>query len=339
MSEATEIPPPAQMFQMVTGAWTAQAIGVAAELGVADVLGDGPRAVEEIAAAVDADAPTLYRLLRALADRGVFSELDGRRFALTELGRTLRADVPGSMRAWAVMLARPFHLAAWSGLTGSVRTGEPAFDRVHGQGAFEYLAANPEDGRILNDAMTAASAGAIAPAVAAYDFGAYGKVVDVGGGQGALIAAILAAYPEVQGVLFDLPNVIADAGGPLAAAGVAARCDLAGGDFFTEMPSGGDAYVLSNVLHDWDDDRCEKILASCRGAMTPGGRLLLVEAVLPDGPEPNEAKWVDLEMLVMGSGRQRTEGEYRDLFARTGFTLTRVIRTGAPFDLVEATAD
>lgn len=338
MSDPSAIPPPARVYELATGAWVSQALGVAAELGVADVLAGGPRPVGEIAAEVGADASTLYRLLRALADRQVFTELDGQRFALTEVSEVLRSGVPGSMRAWAVMLARPFHQAAWSGLADSVRTGEPAFDRVHGRPAFDYLAANPEDGRVLNEAMTSASAGAIAPTVAAYDFGAYGKVVDVGGGQGALIAAILAAYPGVHGVLFDLPNVIADAGGPLEDAGVARRCDLVGGDFLTEVPSGGDAYVLSNILHDWDDDRAERILATCRAAMNPGGRLLLVEAVLPDGPAPNEAKWIDLEMLIMGSGRQRTEGEYRRLFGRTGFALTRVAPTPAPFDLVEAVA-
>jgi len=332
----TEIPPSARMFDLVTAGWTAQAIGVAAELGVPDAVAAGARPVEEIATEVGADAQTLYRLLRALAGRGIFAELAGRRFAPTELSETLRTGVPGSMRAWAVMLAAPFHQAAWSGLAHSVRTGEPAFDHVHGQGAFAYLTAHPDDGRVLNDAMTAASAGAMASVVAAYDFGAYGTVVDVGGGQGALIAAILAAYPDVHGVLFDLPGVIADAGGPLADAGVESRCDLVGGDVFAGAPSGGDVYVLSNVLHDWDDDSCVRILAACHTAMNPGGRVLLAEAVLADGPGPDQTKWFDLEMLVMGTGRQRTEEEFRKLFGRAGFALTRIVPTGAPFDLVEA---
>jgi hypothetical protein len=338
MPEQALPPPPARMYELTTGAWVAQAISVAASLGVADELVAGPRPVDEIAKAVDADPPTLYRLLRALADAQVLRQLDGRRFGLTPLGELLRADAPGSMRDWALFVGRPFHVQVWADLLESVRTGTPAFDRVHGREAFDYFAANPDDGATLNNAMTAASAQFIAPAVGAYDFGSFGTVVDVGGGHGALLAAVLAAGPRVHGVLYDQPHVIAGAGRPLEEAGVADRCELIGGDFFQSVPPGGDAYLLSNVIHDWDDDRSVQILANCRAAMNADGRVLLGEAVLPDGPEPHPATWIDLEMLVMGAGRQRTEEEYRALFRRAGLRLTRVVPSHEMFDLVEAVA-
>ena len=333
----SETPPPhARMYELTTGAWVTQAISVAAALNVADELAAGPRPVDEIAKAVDADAPTLYRLLRALADIQVFQRLDGRRFGLTPLGELLRADVPGSMRDWAVFMGRPFHVQAWADLLRSVRTGAPAFDRVHGREAFNYLAANPDEGAALDNAMTAASAQFIAPVVGAYDFSAFGTVVDVGGGHGALLAAVLAANPHVQGVLYDQPHVIAGAGRPLDEAGVADRCEFIGGDFFQSVPPGGDVYLLSNIVHDWDDERSIKILANCRAAMNDDARLLLGEAVLPDGTEPHPATLIDLEMLVMGPGRQRTQEEYRALFRLAGLRLTRVVPTHAMFDLVEA---
>jgi O-methyltransferase domain/IclR helix-turn-helix domain len=325
----------ARMYELTTGAWVSQAIYVAAGIGVADRLAAGPRPVTEIAEETGTHAPTLYRLLRALADIGVFAELDGRRFALTGLGELLRGDVPGSMRSWAMMLGRPFHLRVWADLAESLRSGEPAFERVHGQSGFEYLRDHPEDGQVLNEAMTAASAQFIAPVVDSYDFGVFKTVVDVGGGQGALLAAVLAANPGVHGVLFDQPHVISGAGRPLEDAGVADRCERVGGDFFDSVPT-GDAYLLSNVLHDWDDERCAAILASVREAMNDDGRVLLGEAVLPDAVAPHPAKWIDLEMLVMGGGRQRTEREYRELFHEAGLRLTRVIPTHVMFDLVEA---
>jgi hypothetical protein len=338
MPEQALPPPPARMYALTTGAWVTQAISVAAALSVADELAAGPRPVDEIAKAVDADPPTLYRLLRALADMQVFQQLDGHRFGLTPLGELLRADVPGSMRDWAIFMGRPFHVHVWADLLESVRTGAPAFDRVHGREAFDYFAANPDDGAALDNAMTAASAQFIAPVVGAYDFSAFGTVVDVGGGHGALLAAVLAANPEVNGVLYDQPHVIAGAGRPIEEAGVADRCEFIGRDFFQSAPPGGDVYLLSNIVHDWDDERSVQILANCRAAMNDDGRLLLGEAVLPDGTEPHPATWIDLEMLVMGAGRQRTEEEYRALFRRADLRLTRVVPTHAMFDLVEAVA-
>jgi hypothetical protein len=331
-------PPRAQMMQLTWGSMVSQAISVAAGLGVADALADGPRGVDDIAATVGADAPSLHRLLRALADIGVFEELGGRRFGATPLGDLLRTDAPGSLRDWAIMVGSPFHRTAWTGLLGSVRTGEPAFEQVHGASSWDHARDHPEDGRVLDAAMTVASGRSLAAIADGYDFGAAGTVVDVGGGQGALIAAILAANPGVRGVLFDLPHVVA--GQIVKEAGVGDRCEYVGGDFFEAVPAGGDVYVLANVIHDWDDEHAARILRNCSSAMNPGGRVLLGEALLPDTTEPSPAKLIDLEMLVMNvrGARQRTESECRDLFAQAGLRMSGVVGHVHPFDLVEAVA-
>jgi hypothetical protein len=338
MSDSAKPPPPVLLFRLTMGAWVTQAVSVAANLGIADALGSGPRPVDEIAETVGVDAQSLYRLMRALSDEQVFSELDGRRFALTPVSELLLTDAPGSLRSWAIMVGRPYLRDAWTDLEESIRTGETAFDRVHGQQAFDYFRANPEDGEVLNRAMTAISGRFVAEVVGSYDFSAIRKIVDVGGGQGALLAAILAANPHVHGVLYDLPHVIAAGGAPLKEAGVDDRCERIGGDFFESVPTGGDAYLLSNIIHDWDDDLSVRILANCRAALNDHGRVLLGEVVLPNTTEPHPAKWIDLQMLIMGSGRQRTEEEYRRLFQQAGLQLTKVVRSHAMFNLVEATA-
>jgi hypothetical protein len=322
-------------MELTTGTWVTQAVSVTASLGVADQLAAGPQTVEAIAAAVGADTPSLYRLLRFVADLGVLRELDGRRFASTEISELLRSDVPGSMRGWTIMAGARWHLDAWTGLTESVRTGEPAFELVHGQLAFDHFRDHPDDAAVLNAAMTSAASQQVVPVVTAYDFSGCGTVVDVGGGQGALLAAVLTAHPHLHGVLFEQPEVVAGAKALVEEADLGARCTCVGGDFFESVPPGGDAYLLSNVIHDWDDTRAVRILANCRAALGAGGRVLLVEAVLPDGPEPSPAKLVDVEMLVMGPGRQRTESELRDLLQRAGLHLSR-IHPGPIFDLVEA---
>jgi hypothetical protein len=334
----------ARMMELTTGTWISQAVSVAAELGLADAVADGPLPVDDIAKAVGADAPSLYRLMRALADVGVFEELDGRRFASTPLGELLRDDAPGSLRAWAIMVGRPFHRMAWTALGDGVRTGEPAFEQVHGAPAWEYLRDHPADGRALDAAMTTVSSRIIAPVFTEYfkerssgdDGGTTGTIVDVGGGQGGLLAAILAANPRLRGVLFDLPHVVA--GQVIGAAGLGERCACVGGDFFASVPAGGDAYVLSNIIHDWGDEAAVRILRNCRAAMNEGGRVLLGEAVLPDEIRPSRAKWMDLEMLVLNvqGARQRTRREYRDLFARAGLRLSGIGGNSDVFALVEA---
>lgn len=329
-------PAHARMQHMtVVGHVTSEAIAAAAQLCVADELTSGPRHVDEIAKAVGADATSLYRLLRFLADVGVFEELEGRRFAANELGDVLRSDVPGSMRSWATAIAVPWHRQMWGGLVAAVQTGEPAFEQVLGAPPFEYFNRHPDAGAMFAGWMTTLSSLWVVPVAVGYDFGPLATVVDVGGGQGALLSAVLAAHPHLQGVLFDQPPVVADAGPVLAEAGVADRCTVVGGDFFAAVPPGGDAYVLSSIVHDWPDAEAVQILANCRAAMDDGGRVLLVEPVLPDTPEPSGAKLIDLEMLLVLDGPGRTVGELAELLRRADLRLSDVV-AGDMFSLVEA---
>ncbi|MGH3787659.1 MAG: methyltransferase [Pseudonocardiaceae bacterium] len=333
-------PPAVTVLQLTQGALVSQAIGVFARLGVADVLAAGPRDAQQIAELVGADGSALYRLLRALGDVKIVDELKNRHFALTPLGEVLRSDVPGSLRGWATMVGMPFHRYAWTDLYETIRTGESAFDRVHGTEVFDYLAEHPEDAEIFDAAMTSFSTSETASIVNAYDFARFNTVVDVGGGRGGLLSAILAANPTVQGVLFDLPTVVAGADDEIAGAEAVDRCKVVSGDFFDSVPEGGDAYLLSNVIHDWDDDRAVQILSRCRAAMADTACVLLAEFVLAEGASPSVAKLVDLEMLVMtAGGRQRTEAEYRALFGRAGLRLTRVVPGTGKVSLVEAVPD
>jgi hypothetical protein len=326
----------ARILDLIHGAWMSQAISAAASLGVADELGEGPRSVDELAAAVDADTQSLYRLLRALADVDIFEELEGQRFALTELGGLLRSDTPGSVRSFAMLVGSTAWRGAWTGLLDSVRTGESAFERVHGQGLFEYLRAHPKLAAVFDAALTGVSRQWIAAIVDAYHFGELKKVVDVGGGNGALLAAVLTANPGVHGVLFDRPDVVAGARRLFDDAGVSGRCEFVAGDFFVSVPPGGDAYLVSNVIHDWDDARAVQILARCRAAMSEGCRLLLGEMVPPGRGVPSLTKLLDLEMLVIG-GRQRTEFEFDELFQRAGLRRSRVVPDGnGLYSIIEA---
>jgi SAM-dependent methyltransferase len=337
--EPTELPPPpARLIGLTTGAWITQAVSVAAALGIADHLTAGPRSVEQLAEAVGAHGPSLYRVLRALADVEVFEELDGRRFASTEVGDLLRSDAPVSLRAWATFVGAPFHMEALADLVGAVRTGEAAFERVHQQMAFDYFRDHPEEGTLFNQAKTGASSPAIAEVVAAYDFSGAGTVVDVGGGHGSLLAAVLQAHPHLRGVVYDLPEVVAGAKPVLDEAGVRDRASTVGGDFFVSVPTGGDVHVLANIIHDWDDERALRVLRNCRAALNPRGRVLLGEAVLPSGPEPSMAKLIDVEMLVMGSGRQRSESEYRDLLRHAGLQLSCIGPVSPLYSVIEAVA-
>jgi hypothetical protein len=331
--------PAQQMMQLLTGAWAAQAVSAAATLGVADALHRVPRPCDETAAEVGADAGALYRLLRALSGIGLVEEHDGRTFTLTDLGDLLRTDAPESLRGFAIMIGARWHRRSWTDLAESVRTGAAAFTRLFGD-SWQYMSEHPDDAEVFDRAMTAVSRSRMAPAVRAYDFSPFERVVDVGGGHGALLAAALSGHPKLRGVLFDLPHVVGSAGAPLEEAGVADRCELVGGDFFAAVPEGGDVYLLSNIVHDWDDDRAVTILANCRMAMRDGGRVVLCEAVLPEARNtPHPATLIDIEMLVMAPGaRQRTMDEYVGLFLRAGLRLSNVIANpdADPFSLVEA---
>jgi SAM-dependent methyltransferase len=324
---------------MITGSWVSQAVSAAARLGIADVLRDGPKSSEELAPAVGADARALYRLLRALTSVGVFVEDEDSRFGLTPLGAYLQSDVPGSLRAAAIYFGLEELSRAWSHLSYSVQTGQPAFDHVFGMGSFEYLERHPESGRVFHEAMTDLTRQRAAAVVAAYDFAGLKKIVDVGGGQGEFLIAVLKAHPTLTGVLFDLPAAINSAQQAIAAADLTERCTLVAGDFFAAVPRGGDAYVLSAVIHDWLDDKARAILQNCHRAMGKNGTLLLIERVLPPRAERSAtlqpyASLVDLMMMVIG-GQERTEAEFRALYAHAGFALTRVIPTQSPFSVIE----
>jgi O-methyltransferase/methyltransferase family protein len=328
-------PPPVALLQMMTGYWVTQAVYVAAKLGVADLLANGPASCDDLAAATHTDAPSLHRVLRALASVGVFSQVAPGRFALTPLAALLRSGTPDSMRALAIMYAEEQY-RAWGDMLYSVRTGQPAFEHQFGMGVFEYFAKNPEASAVFNEAMTGWTIRIADAVVGSYDFSTFATVVDVGGNQGTLLAAILRSHSATRGVLFDLPHVVAGAEPVLAKAGVEGRCARLGGDFFQAVPAGGDAYVLASILHDWDDSRCVAILTRCRSVMPAHGRLLIVELVLPPGDEPFLGKWLDLHMLVMASGRERTAAEYAKLLRAGGFELSRVVPTPAGPSIVEA---
>lgn len=328
-------PLPEVMLQMITGAWVAQAVYVAAKLGLADRLVDGPRRTEDLAVATGSHPPSLARLLRALASVGVFTEIAPATFALTPLADLLRSDTPDSLRALAIVDNEELY-QAWGDLLGSIRTGQPAFERHFGMPVFAYFAAHPEVDRVFNEAMTSYT-GRLAEAVpAVYDFSAFRTIVDVGGSYGTLLAAILQCTPGARGVLFDQPHVIAAAEAHLAAVGVTERCTTVGGDFFTAVPAGGDAYLLSQVLHDWDDERAATILRQCRRVMPAHGKLLIVEIVIPPGDAPSFGKWLDLHMLAIPGGRERTAEEYATLLNDAGFAFTRAVPTLPGPSVVEA---
>ncbi|NYJ08633.1 methyltransferase [Petropleomorpha daqingensis] len=321
--------PVARMRAMVNGYQVSHALSVAAWLGLSDLLADGPRTPAELAEAAGVHEPTLCRLLRALSTVGVYERQDDGGYALTELGATLRTDVPGSVAGWARLVGRASYAQAWAALADSVRTGENAFSLVHGTSVWEYRATRPLEQAIFDRAMTSL-AGPVADAVArAYDFGRFGTVVDVGGGRGHQLAAILAVHPGVRGVLFDQPQTV-------AAVTSAERMRAVGGDFFAAVPEGGDAYLLKAVLHDWPDEECVAILRSCRRAMAPGGVVLIVEQVLDLAPDPVRTAFSDLNMLVAPGGQERELAEYGTLLSAAGFSLGRAVPTGTDVFVIEA---
>jgi hypothetical protein len=339
----TQDPPsPAESLQqLITGYTSAQVVHVAARLRLADLLAAGPRGIEDLAVASDTNAPSLARLVRALAALGIVAETGDGRIALTALGAPLRSDTPDSIRDAVLFLVGEWAWRAWGDLLYSVRTGEPAFDRIFCMSNFEYWEHNPDAGAIHDAFFRTLSRTTSAPIVAAYDFSRFATVVDVGGSTGALLGAILRAHPAARGVLFDLPHVVAGADEVLADAGVADRCTVIGGSFFDSVPPGGDAYLLRYIIHDWDDERAVAILRRCREVMAPGSVLLLVEQVLPEHLEAGTAAQgltrLDLQMLVMTpGGRERTEQEFRTLLREASFELRKTIPTASPFRILEA---
>jgi hypothetical protein len=318
---------------LINGYQVSQAIYVAATLGIADVLKDGSRTADELAVATETDPPSLYRLLRALAAVGVLHEEDGRQFALTPVGEQLRSDHPRSIRGWAAFIGRPYYWEACGHLLESVRTGENAFRLLNGADIWSYRAERPEESAIFDRAMMSVTAASNRALLDTYDFGRFGTVCDVGGGNGALLASLLAKYAAMQGILFDQPHVVANADDVLRH--VADRCRVVPGSFFESVPEGADAYILKAIIHDWDDERSTTILRACRRAVEGGGSLLVVERLIGDPNEDPATKFGDLNMLVAPGGQERTSEEFGALFAAAGFELDGVTETSSGLAVIE----
>jgi hypothetical protein len=325
--------------QMVTGYRTSQLVYVAAKLGIADLLRDGPRSVDHLAESASAHPGALYRVLRALAGYGVFAETEPRVFAMTPLAEALRSDVPASVRAYAIMNGADWFWSAWGNLLHSVRTGRTALDELMGAGIFEFLDKNPEAARVFDNAMTSLTSIQVQAIVSAYDFSRCPRVIDIGGGRGSLVTAILRAYPKATATLFDRPTVLQGMSDHIEGLGLTNRCAILAGDFFEGIPAGSDAYVLKDIVHDWPDERAVALLKNCRRAMKPEARLLVIERIIPAGNEPSPARLSDVNMLVIAGGRERTENEYRTLMREAGFRLARVIPTRSPSSILEALPD
>jgi ubiquinone/menaquinone biosynthesis C-methylase UbiE len=332
----TGIPPHVQLIQMGVAIWPARAVYAAAELGIADLLADGPREVEEIARQTGTHVRSLSRLMRALASCGIVEETRPGLFATTTLGDALRDGAPGAARATILTIAGSWQWKAWGQFLHALRTGQSGVKAAFGKDLFEFLSDEPVHSARFNDAMVGMH-GAVAPTVvAAYDFSRFRSIVDVGGGKGALLAEILKAHPQMNAVLFDLPETEQHARDYIAAAGLGGRCTFHAGDFFKHFPSGHDAYVMAHVLHDWSDDDAVAILRKCREAMPAQGRLLIVEAVLPDGNMPHHGKLMDLLMLTVTGGVERSQSEFHQILAQSGFTLGRVHPTSTHQSIIEA---
>ncbi len=329
--------PAEQVLQIAMGYMASSALYVAIALNVPDELAGGPKDVSALARACGANEDALYRVLRLLASMGMFAEQGPRKFALTPASDLLRKDVPGSLRGMAVFLPDPFHLRVYAELMHSVMTGQPAADKALGVPVFEYLAQHPDYSRVFNDAMTALSAPVIGAAIEAYDFSTIGTLVDVAGGHGEVLMSILKACPNVRGILADVDHVIEGAKPRIAAAGLSSRCEAVAIDFFKSVPAGGDAYVMKHIIHDWDDERASLILRNIGTAMgSKRGKVILLEMVLRGAGELDLGKLLDIEMLAMPGGRERSAEEFKALFARSGFEMTKVVPTKSPLSVVEA---
>lgn len=332
--ELPSSPPSAMLMQIASGAMLTQAVGVAAKLGIADLLKDGGKNVDELAQATGAHSRALYRILRSLASIGIFRETSPRVFENTPISNLLRSDVPDSMRNTAIFMAEPWHYNVWGNMLHSVMTGESAWKKTHGLEVFDWFVQHPEAADNFNKTMTELSTGVTPAVVEAYDFSNIDTLADIAGGHGYLLSKILTANPNLKGILFDVESVIKGADAMFQSNGIADRVEKVSGDFFNEVPT-ADAYIMKHIIHDWDDERSILIMKNIHTAMNGDGKLLLIEMVVPVGNEPHYSKILDLEMLTSPGGIERTEEEYRELFVRAGFRLTRIIPTKSPFSVIE----
>ncbi|MET8827915.1 methyltransferase [Streptomyces sp. NPDC004610] len=333
---AHEVPAPVRMYEMLYSSLVSQLILAVAELGVADAIGDEVRHVDDIAERTGTHPAALYRGLRALASVGVFTEVEPETFGLTPLAATLRSDVPGSMRDLARYVGLPERQQSFGALAHSLRTGRPSFDHVHGSDFWTYIAAHPERGDLFNRAMASMSVMVNSSVLDIYDLSDARRLVDVGGGHGQLVGALLQRYPQLTGVVYDLPRVVPEARTVLAELGVAERAECVGGDFLLSVPEGADTYVLSWTLHDWDDEDAVTILRNIRRALGDSGRLIVIDEVLPEGDTPHFGKFEDIVMLSLLTGQVRTEAQFATLFEKAGFRHLETLPTRSPTSLVVA---
>ena len=337
---ATDVlPPHVQLIQMATSYWPPRMLYVAAKLGIADRLAPGPKSADALAAETGVHAPSLYRMLRALASLGVFTERPGRHFALTALGESLRSDAPGAAHATVLTLGSDFIWRALEQLPYSVETGKSGFEKALGAPIFDWLAKRPEEAALFSETMIGVHGMEPDAVAAAYDFRDLKTVVDVGGGSGNLLTTILQKQQGPRGVLFDLPHVIEHARALIESRGLTDRVTTEPGSFFEKVPAGGDAYLLSHIIHDWSEDLCLTILGHCREAMGSKAKLLIIEMVLPPGDTPHPGKMLDMMMLVGPGGQERSAEEYKELLAKAGLKLTRVVPTASPVSVVEAVSE
>jgi hypothetical protein len=328
--------PHMQVIQMGRAFIVSRTIYVAAKLGLADQLASGPKSAAELAGPMQVHAPSLHRLMRTLASLGVLTEQAGQRFALTDLGKALKTGAPGSARSTVIYSGSPAPQSGWDNLAYSVETGKSGFEKAQGVPVFDYLAQHPDEASLFSEMMIGLHNQEPPAVAAAYDFSTFKTIADVGGAAGNMLAGILARHAGPRGILFDRPHVVGDAPALLDAKGVSDRVTIEAGDFFKSVPVGADAYVLSHIIHDWSEDRCLTILDHVRKAMSPAGRLLIVEMVLAAGDAPHPGKILDMVMLAQFGGQERTEVEYGVLLGKAGFRMTRVVPTSSAASIVEA---
>lgn len=334
--ETQTMPPHIQLVQLAMAHWGSHVVYVAAKLGLADLLAKSPMSAEQLAERTETHAPSLYRLMRTLASLGIMNEDSSHRFSLTPIGEAMKTGAPGCARATILTIASPWWVSGFSELIYSVQTGKPGFEKMIGKSIFDWFADHPEEASLFSETMLGIHGAEPAAIVAAYDFSDLKNIIDVGGSTGNLLATILEHNPQARGILFDMPHVVRDAPAFLKARGMTDRIRIEPGSFFETVPAGGDAYLLSHIIHDWSEDQCLTILRNFRRVMNSNTRLLIVEMVLPPGNTPHPGKMLDMMMLVGPGGLERTADEYRELLAKAGLRLTRVVPTNTAVSVVEA---
>jgi hypothetical protein len=327
--------PVEQLFQMATGHMATTCTWIAAELHIADLIGNTVKPVAELARAARVNEDALYRILRALSSGGIFTEAEPRAFANTPASELMRSDAEGSIRDLVVWMSSPLHLRVFAEAMHAVRTGENAFKKATGLEAFDYFEKHPDTAEVFNTAMTNLSAMVVPAALEAYDFSGLGTLADIAGGHGMVLTSILSKHGDLRGILFDLPHVVPGAKARVESLGLTSRCDVTSGDFFKAVPA-ADNYIMKHIIHDWDDAQAIQILKNCAAAMRGKGKVILLESVIKPGNEPAFGKWVDLEMLFLPGGRERTEQEFGALFSQSGLRLSRIVETKSPLSIVEA---